>query len=245
MINPPLPFNETTGHSWDWWAEAITDAVNSLNAKHQSDAFVIKDTGRGDVNKKDQLRAELDSFDSCPLVSEERKSPCCGIRIEMKYRIVAGDGWEYCPKCKRLLKYLTKEEVEKWGNPAPHPTEPYGVASSCCSRELIPQSSDEGTGYYTCGECGKPCDIKKVYITKPTEPKSDTKLIKCHNCDEVIGVIKDDPKHNEGWEYLVLFESELTERGGLPALGEEGWELCAVMDEDEDYEAKYFFKRSK
>lgn len=49
-INTPTLHPSIGSNEWIEWAEAITDAVNSLNAKHQSDAFVTKDTGRGDVS---------------------------------------------------------------------------------------------------------------------------------------------------------------------------------------------------
>lgn len=32
--------------------------------------------------------------------------------------------------------------------------------SSCCSATLQVGSADEGTNYYTCSACGKPCDEK-------------------------------------------------------------------------------------
>lgn len=31
--------------------------------------------------------------------------------------------------------------------------------SNCCKTPLITHQSDEGTGYYSCMKCGKPCDI--------------------------------------------------------------------------------------
>ena len=30
--------------------------------------------------------------------------------------------------------------------------------SSCCKARVYVNSSDEGTSYYVCDECGKPCD---------------------------------------------------------------------------------------
>lgn len=35
--------------------------------------------------------------------------------------------------------------------------------SNCCSAPMTPVQADEGTGYYECSECKKPCDPAKPF----------------------------------------------------------------------------------
>lgn len=74
-------------------------------------------------------------------------SACCGAEIEMKHRVYVGDGWEYCSKCKKLLKYLTKEEVEKWTTPTNPPTET-NEAPESASFDKVREVHPDYTSYY-------------------------------------------------------------------------------------------------
>lgn len=59
----------------------------------------------------------------------------------------------------------------------------YREISSCCGKHAYVQGSDEGTCYYVCENCNKPCDITLISSNSisPALTKTDVK-----NTDETI-----------------------------------------------------------
>lgn len=53
-------------------------------------------------------------------------------------------------------------------------TTPNLEQSNCCNAPVIIRSGDEGTSYYECSQCGKPCDIGSIPVERVSNQTHQT-----------------------------------------------------------------------
>lgn len=78
--------------------------------------------------------------------------------------------------------------------------------SSCCNAPMTAITSYEGTGYYVCHRCDKPCDekIPQKKIIKIRDVTSNSRIIELSECTE--------EKYNGMYERMDLTEVETNEK---------------------------------
>lgn len=104
--------------------------------------------------------------------------------------------------------------------------------SSCCGSEVVVISSGEGTSYYECEECGKPCDglpmINRDELIELTEnPDSVRDRVLASDKDEnhIADTVQMVTPTSEGWEEKSLFEKMAKYETEVYAHSEEEVEL--------------------
>lgn len=83
--------------------------------------------------------------------------------------------------------------------------------SSCHDAEIVSHSSDEGTGYCTCKQCGEPCN--PVYASKP-EPSTESKLLTDAEVEKISNEVERWMREPEQWRKLLThrFNALLADR---------------------------------
>ncbi len=72
-------------------------------------------------------------------------------------------------KQKQIVITATTEAIDKLG------IRDLVARSKCCQATLVTQSSDEGTGFYSCSSCHQPCDALSDVVSTPVQRVSQEK----------------------------------------------------------------------
>lgn len=90
---------------------------NKINNPEPKNETVQPDPKKEEAPAEEEVQIVIGVMEECPNSNKlEDHCPHCLGEVDVRSREFVGDGWKYCTKCTRLLKYLTKDEVVEWEN---------------------------------------------------------------------------------------------------------------------------------